>query len=101
MHRGDGPIVLLWSGQAEPVTTTGEALQEAVPNATGDKLGGWPAWVQGVEYPDCPRCGARMALLFQLDSEENVPWMFGDVGCGHVTRCPAHPDEVAFGWACC
>lgn len=66
----------------------------------GDKLGGWPAWVQGVEYPRCPECGARMELVLQLDSEDNLPHMFGDAGCGHVTQCPAHPHVLAFGWAC-
>jgi uncharacterized protein YwqG len=66
----------------------------------GDKLGGWPAWVQGVEYPCCPRCERRMVLVFQVDSEDNVPFMFGDVGCGHITQCPEHKDVVAFGWAC-
>jgi uncharacterized protein YwqG len=74
---------------------------EEIATAThGDKLGGWPAWVQGVEYPSCPRCGKRMALVFQVDSEDNVPFMFGDVGCGHVTQCPEHKEVVAFGWAC-
>jgi hypothetical protein len=41
-----------------------------------------------------------MELLFQLDSEDHVPFMFGDAGCGHLTRCPEHPDVVTFGWAC-
>ncbi|QDU19051.1 DUF1963 domain-containing protein [Urbifossiella limnaea] len=68
--------------------------------APGDKLGGWPYWVQGAEYPACPRCARRMALVFQLDSEGHVPFMFGDAGCGHVTQCPEHKDVVAFGWAC-
>jgi hypothetical protein len=68
--------------------------------AARDKLGGWPAWVQGVEYPNCPRCGRRMAHVFQVDSEHNVPFMFGDVGCGHITQCPEHKEVVAFGWAC-
>jgi hypothetical protein len=67
---------------------------------TGDKLGGWPAWVQGVEYPDCPQCGAQMALVLQIESEEHVPVMFGDLGTGHVTQCRAHPEVLAFGWAC-
>lgn len=66
----------------------------------GDKLGGWPYWVQDVEYPDCPRCGARMRLVFQLDSGDNLPYSFGDVGCGHITQCPEHKDVLAFGWAC-
>ena len=67
----------------------------------GDKLLGWPAWVQGVEYPSCPECGARMELLFQIDSEDNVPYMFGDTGTGHITQCPVHRNRLAFGWACC
>lgn len=76
-------------------------LAENVANASlGDKLGGWPAWVQNVEYPSCPRCGRRMALVFQVDSEHNVPFMFGDAGCGHVTQCPEHKEVVAFAWAC-
>lgn len=66
----------------------------------GDKLGGWPAWVQGVEYPSCRECGATMELVLQVDSNDNLPIMFGDVGCGHVTQCPAHPHVLAFGWAC-
>jgi uncharacterized protein YwqG len=70
-------------------------------SALGDKLAGWPNWIQGVEYPHCPTCGTRMALVFQVDSEDNLPFMFGDVGTGHVTQCPDHQHVVAFGWACC
>lgn len=78
-----------------------DALAEKIANAGGgDKLGGWPAWVQGAEYPACPRCARPMRLLFQVDSEDDVPFMFGDAGCGHVTQCPEHLDVVAFGWAC-
>ncbi|MCI5192749.1 MAG: DUF1963 domain-containing protein [Candidatus Electrothrix sp. AU1_5] len=66
----------------------------------GDKLSGWPAWVQGVEYPNCPECGETMQILFQIDSEDHLPYMFGDVGCGHITVCPRHPHQLAFGWAC-
>jgi uncharacterized protein YwqG len=65
-----------------------------------DKLGGWPYWVQGVEYPNCPQCQTQMRLVFQIDSDDHVPWMFGDVGCGHITQCPNHHDVVTFGWAC-
>ena len=68
---------------------------------SGDKLAGWPAWVQGVEYPHCPQCGRQMVHVFQVDSEDNVPFMFGDVGCGHITQCPEHKEIAAFGWACC
>ncbi|MFN8518144.1 MAG: DUF1963 domain-containing protein [Chloroflexota bacterium] len=27
----------------------------------GEKLGGWPRWVQGIEYPSCRVCGRTMA----------------------------------------
>lgn len=76
----------------------GEELEDRT--VAGDKLGGWPFWVQGIEYPDCPQCRAKMRLVFQVDSEDHVPYMFGDAGCGHLTQCPTHPDVVAFGWAC-
>lgn len=65
-----------------------------------DKLGGWPQWVQGAEYPTCPECGTEMSLLMQIGSEDNVPFVFGDCGIGHITQCPKHQDVVAFGWAC-
>lgn len=76
-----------------------EALEDTYP-VPGDKLGGWPHWVQGVEYPACPLCRETMTLVFQLDSEDNLPFMFGDVGCGHITQCKTHKEQVAFGWAC-
>jgi len=66
----------------------------------GDKLAGYPAWVQGVEYPNCPICNKQMHVVFQIDSEENVPYMFGDTGNGHITQCPDHKNQLAFGWAC-
>jgi uncharacterized protein YwqG len=67
---------------------------------TGDKLGGWPSWVQGAEYPSCPDCSIAMTLMLQIDSEDNLPYMFGDMGCGHLTQCRTHPHRLAFGWAC-
>jgi hypothetical protein len=66
----------------------------------GDKLLGWPHWIQGVEYPECPTCEARMEYVFQIDSEKNLPLMWGDGGIAHVTRCPTHREVFALGWAC-
>jgi hypothetical protein len=66
----------------------------------GDKMGGWPAWVQAVEYPDCTTCGRRMSYVIQIDSEDHIPYMFQDGGTGHVAQCQAHPDVLTFGWAC-
>ena len=88
------PLGLVFRDMPEDVS---EQLATAL---RGDKLAGWPSWVQGVEYPDCPRCGRRMQHVFQLDSNDHLAFMFGDVGRGHVTQCPSHPDVVAFGWAC-
>ncbi len=67
---------------------------------SGDKLAGWPVWAQGIEYPNCPICHDIMHLVFQLDSENHIAHMFGDAGCGHITQCPTHPDQVTFAWAC-
>ena len=67
---------------------------------SGDKLGGWPAWVQGPEYPSCTECNEPMSLLFQIDSNDNLDYMFGDVGCAHITQCRKHPQVLAFAWAC-
>jgi uncharacterized protein YwqG len=66
----------------------------------GDKLWGWPQFIQGREYPTCPECRTEMTFLFQLDSQCNLPWLFGDVGCGHITLCPIHRHILAFQWAC-
>lgn len=65
-----------------------------------DKLFGWPYWVQSVEYPFDRKTETQMELLFQLDSEDNLPYMFGDAGIGHLTQSPDNKDELGFGWAC-
>ncbi|HLP92290.1 MAG TPA: DUF1963 domain-containing protein [Nostocaceae cyanobacterium] len=78
-----------------------EEIDVFLENHSGDKLGGYPYWVQGIEYPNCPICQTRMDLVLQIDSEENLPYMFGDVGCGHITQCPEHKHILTFGWACC
>ncbi|MFK7739394.1 MAG: DUF1963 domain-containing protein [Planctomycetota bacterium] len=89
---------------ADPAADLGpldlEVAERISTAAADDKLGGWPCWVQGVEYPRCPTCGSVMSLVFQLDSENNLPYMFGDVGCGYLTQCQDHPDQLGFGWAC-
>lgn len=79
--------------EAEEISNRGYAR-------SGDKLSGWPHWIQGVEYPQCPECGSSMKMLFQIDSEDNLPYMFGDAGCGHITYCEKHPRVLAFAWAC-
>lgn len=78
---------------------TDQLCEDGYPRS-GDKLGGWPYWIQGIEYPNCPDCGERMKLVFQIDSESNLDFMFGDVGCSHITQCPKHPTRLAIAWAC-
>lgn len=68
--------------------------------ADRDKLLGWPRFVQGMNYPGCPRCGEPLTYLFQIDSEVGTDLMFGDVGIGHIMRCEAHPDVLSFAWDC-
>ncbi|PAP76505.1 DUF1963 domain-containing protein [Rubrivirga marina] len=65
-----------------------------------DKLAGWPTWIQGPERPACPRCGTEMRVVFQIVSDDTLPILFGDMGTGHLTRCPEHADVLTFGWAC-
>lgn len=65
-----------------------------------DKLFGWPYWVQSVEYPFDRQSKEQMELLFQLDSEDNLPYMFGDSGVAYLTQSPGNKEELAFGWAC-
>ena len=82
-------------------TECADALAEKGCPLEKDKLLGWPCWVQGVEYPNCRKCGKQMQLIFQIDSEDNIPYMFGDCGIAHITQCPEHNKEVAMAWACC
>src|SRR5690606_21931950 len=42
-----------------------EEIDEALRPRAGDKIGGWPSWVQGPEYPACPECKTRMVYLLQ------------------------------------
>lgn len=64
-----------------------------------DKLAGWPGWVQGDECPDCPICHQKMEqLIFELESDDNIPFLWGDVGAGYILQCPEHKEQVAFLW---
>ncbi|MFO0669844.1 MAG: ATPase, T2SS/T4P/T4SS family [Polyangiaceae bacterium] len=63
-HFGGG--VVAWTERAEePHAEDGGAPDRAAFPWDCDKLGGWPAWVQGAAWPECPECAARMTLLFQ------------------------------------
>jgi len=73
--------------------------EEAGPYS-GEKLSGFPYWVQCNEQPDCPQCQTKMEFIFQVASEGLFDWCFGDCGVGHIFQCPKHKDVVTFVWAC-
>jgi uncharacterized protein YwqG len=67
----------------------------------GDKLSGYPHWVQDVEYPNCPVCDRRMdQFIFEFASDDDIPYLWGDVGSGYVVQCPEHNHQVTFIWQC-
>lgn len=82
----------------EPEIEALENSESGIPKAA-DKLSGWPYWIQGVEYPSCPECGIQMQMIFQLDSDHHLPYMFGDSGIAHLHQCRLHKNILAFGWA--
>jgi Domain of unknown function (DUF1963) len=71
----------------------GEALYDACEG--GDKLGGWPKWIQDLEYPSCPDCGEEMkSFVYQLTSDaENGCSYCGD-GVAYVCQCPTHRHQI-------
>lgn len=68
---------------------------------SGDKLWGWPLWVQSAAYPHCTVCDRRMRVVFQIDgSGDNLPYTFGDGGRGWITQCPEHKRQLTYHFDC-
>ena len=66
-----------------------------------DKLAGYPRWVQDPQYPNCPICDRSMdRLIFEFASDDNIPYLWGDVGTGYFLQCPQHKEQVTFLWQC-
>jgi uncharacterized protein YwqG len=84
----------------DPVEIYDELYEQGYWALGGEKLFGWPNWVQGAEYPKDRDTGELMKLLFQIGSKDNIPYMWGDVGTGHISQSPSNPNELAWGWAC-
>ena len=74
----------------------------------GDKLAGYPRWEQGSEYPHCPVCDCEASrrhrlmdrLIFEFASDDNIPYLWGDVGTGYFLQCSVHREQVVFLWQC-
>eukprot|EP01113_Clastostelium_recurvatum_P000628 TRINITY_DN10294_c0_g1_i1.p1 TRINITY_DN10294_c0_g1~~TRINITY_DN10294_c0_g1_i1.p1 ORF type:complete len:308 (+),score=41.97 TRINITY_DN10294_c0_g1_i1:3-926(+) len=81
-------------------TAEQEALYECGFPVAESKLDGYPLWVQGMEYPHCKTCRRQMLHIFQIASNDVVPFEWGDRGVGYVFRCPLHEDVLGFGFAC-
>ncbi len=72
--------------------------EEGIPwqnNYSGDKLWGWPHWVQSACHPSCLVCDHRMRVVFQIACD-NLPYMFGDGDRGWITQCPEHKEQLTF-----
>ena len=79
----------------------GREICDSVASASsGDKLFGWPYWVQFTSYPQCDLCGCPMRYLLQIDSECSIPIIFGDVGTAHVFYCDEHRSNLAITYEC-
>ncbi len=84
----------------------GEARSYLAPHR-GDKLLGWPAWSQGVEYPVCPECAQAMRPVLQINNDgfeggepgdrSHFGQLFAGDGNGHVYHCHG---RLTFSWAC-
>ena len=95
-----GPAELLALGlRPHPAAEASLATKRLGLPRLGDKAGGWPCWAQGMAYPRCPHCGADLVLVFQVDHHDLIGFRLGEPGTGHVTRCAAHLDVLAFAWA--
>lgn len=68
----------------------------------GDKLGGWPARLQGTrEEPlPCPECRGDTLPVYQLDSGSCSEQRFGDLGRAWLSACPRHPTRPTYFWEC-
>jgi uncharacterized protein YwqG len=78
-----------------------KVLAEITTTNRTDKLGGWPAWIQGFRPPRCPQCDTRMEYVFQIRSEGNLDYQFGDCGIAHLYHCPNHPRLLGYSWTGC
>lgn len=79
----------------EPLSPDQQAVLRRL-NVAGDKVGGWPDWLQDPEYSCCPQCGAAQSeLVVQLEGGRQVPIDLGDAAIGYVFRCTDHKNELA------
>ena len=58
-------------------------------------------WVKSPAYPNCSTCNSTMnQFIFQIESGDNIPYTWGDMGAGYIIQCPEHKEQVALVWQC-
>jgi ankyrin repeat protein len=63
----------------------------------GNKVGGYPKWIQDPEYPADPKTGRELSrLLLQLEPDPVGELTWGDNGYLYVLQCPEEPTLVTF-----
>jgi hypothetical protein len=65
------------------------------------QIDGYPRWVQGGHFYKCPTCQAPMRMRAQIDSEESVGLIWGDMGRLYLFGCNNHPGEARMTLECC
>lgn len=65
---------------------------------SGDKLFGWPYWIQWTDDFMDAKTGIQRDYLVQLASEDNIPYSFGDCGIGYLTQDPNNKNDLCFYW---
>jgi uncharacterized protein YwqG len=67
----------------------------------GEKIGGYPLFIQCEKGPNCQTCNKEMEFVLQIGSEVNIPFMFGDGGVGQIFICLDHKENIDFFWEGC
>jgi hypothetical protein len=82
----------LFPALREADEATDDALRDEFRSLAGEKVGGWPHWIQN------DRAGKEDAFLLQIDSEKTLPLRWGDAGIAFVFRLP--DGSFDFLWEC-
>jgi uncharacterized protein YwqG len=83
-----------WEAYAEAATRLGSLHDSAT------LIDAYPFWIQGRAEKNCPQCSAPMQVLIQIDSDEKIRLMWGDMGLIYLFQCRQHPHIFTFELQC-
>lgn len=94
-------IVGLTEKKDKPTAVDFETIYESICKSSprpvrGDKLGGWPDWLDGPAWPVCSDCERPMELVVQINSDKGLAHMWGDCGQAFIFGCAEHPSRFGF-----